>query len=129
MLVTASQIVVLLSGISICGLAASGIFAPQKFLQLVKGMMDADWIVYFAVIVRLALGVALIIIAPGSRFPFVFLIVGWIAIAAAMAAAFIGRERLRRFANWWIERFSPAGIRLWVLVAMAFGGFLIYGVT
>ncbi len=129
MVVTVSQIVVLVAGISLCMFAAWGIYAPKKLLQSVKGMMDADWGIYFAVIVRLMLGVALIITAPGSRFPLVFQIVGWVAIVAGVAAAFIGRERLRRFTNWWFERFSPPGIRLWVLFAMAFGGFLIYGVS
>ncbi len=129
MVVTVSQIVVLVAGISLCMFAAWGIYAPKKLLQSVKGMMDADWGIYFAVIVRLMLGVALIITAPGSRFPLVFQIVGWVAIIAGVAAAFIGRERLRRFTNWWFERFSPSGIRLWVLFAMAFGGFLIYGVS
>ena len=123
MVVTVSQIVVLVAGISLCMFAAWGIYAPKKLLQSVKGMMDADWGIYFAVIVRLMLGVALIITAPGSRFPLVFQIVGWVAIVAGVAAAFIGRERLRRFTNWWFERFSPPGIRLWVLFAMAFGGF------
>jgi len=91
--------------------------------------MDADWGIYFAVLVRLALGLALIISAPASRFPSVFPILGWVAIAAGVAAAFLGRDRLRRFVNWWVERFSPPTIRLWVLFAMAFGGFLIYGVS
>ena len=129
MVVTVSQIVVLVAGISLCMFAAWGIYAPKELLQSVKGMMDADWGIYFAVIVRLMLGVALIITAPGSRFPLVFQIVGWVAIVAGVAAVFLGRERLRRFTNWWFERFSPPGIRLWVLFAMAFGGFLIYGVS
>ncbi len=127
--VTVSKIVVLVAGISLCMFAAWGIYAPQSLLRSVKGMMDADWGIYFAVIVRLMLGVALIITAPGSRFPLVFLIVGWVAIVAGVAAVFIGRERLRRFTNWWFERFSPSGIRVWLLFAMAFGGVLIYGVS
>ncbi len=129
MVVTVSQIVVLVAGVSLCMFAAWGIYAPKKLLQSVKGMMDADWGIYFAIIVRLMLGIALIISAPDSRFPLVFQIVGWVAIIAGVAAAFIGRERLRRFTNWWFERFSPPGIRVWVLFAMAFGGFLIYGVS
>jgi hypothetical protein len=129
MVITVSQIVILLVGISLCVFAAGGIYAPQKLLQLVKGMMDEDWGIYFAVSVRLLLGLALITIAAGSRFPFVFLILGWVAIVAAVVAVFIGRDRLRRFVNWWFERFSPQGIRLWLLFALAFGGFLIYGVS
>ena len=128
MVVTVSQIIVLITGIAVCMFAAWGIYAPQRLLRSVKGMMDADWGIYFAVIVRLILGAALIITASGSRFPLVFLIVGWVAIVAGLAAVFIGRERLRRFVDWWFERFSPLGIRLWLLLAIAFGGFLIYGV-
>jgi len=90
--------------------------------------MAADWGIYFAVIVRLMLGVALIVAAPESLYPMAFLIVGWIAIVAAAAVAFIGRERLRRITDWFLERFTPPIIRLWLLIAMAFGGFLVYGV-
>ena len=129
MVVTVAQIIVSVAGISLCMFAAWGIYAPQRLLRSVKGMMDADWGIFFAVIVRLVLGIALIIAAPDSRFPLVFPIVGWVAIVAGVAAVFIGRERLRRFTNWWFERFSPPSIRLWLLFAMAFGGFLIYGVS
>ena len=129
MIITISQIVVLVAGTSLCMFAAWGLYAPKGLLQSVKGVMDADWGIYFAVLVRLALGLALIISAPASRFPLVFLILGWVAIAAAVAAALLGRDRLRRFVNWWVERFSPPTIRLWVLFALALGGFLIYGVS
>ena len=129
MLGSISQIVVLVAGIALCMFAAWGIYAPRKLLQWVKGMMDEDWGIYFAVVVRLVLGIALIVGAPDSRFPSAFVILGWITIIAGVAAAFIGRDRLRRFIAWWVERFSPAGIRFWVLFAMAFGGFMIYGAS
>ena len=127
MVVTLSRIIVLLTGVSLCMFAAWGLWAPQKILQTVKGIMDRDWGVYLAVIVRLVLGIALVLYAPDSRFPTTFLILGWIAIAAAVAAALLGRVRLQRFVDWWIEKFTPVGIRLWLLIAMVFGAFLIYG--
>ena len=129
MVITVSQIVILIMGIIVCMFAAWGFYAPQKLVQLVKGMMGEDWLIVAAVIIRLLLGLALIIAAPGSRFPLIFLILGWAAIVAGVAIAFMGRERLRRFANWWFERFSPSSIRLWLLFAMIFGGFLIYGIS
>jgi len=55
-IVTVSQIVVLVAGASLCMFAAWGIWAPRKFLQSVKGIMDKDWGIYFAVVVRLVLG-------------------------------------------------------------------------
>ena len=129
MVIAVSQIVVRVAGIALCIFAAWGIYKPEKILQWVKWVMDEDWGIYFAVIVRLALGVALIIAAPGSRFPSVFLVLGGVASVAAVAGAFMGRELGRRFTNGWFERFSPSTIRLWVLCARAFGGFLIYGVS
>ena len=129
MIITVSQIVVLVAGISLCMFAAWGLYAPDGLLRSVKGVMDADWGIYFAVLVRLALGLALVISSPASRFPLVFLVLGCVAIAAGVVAAFLGRDRLRRFVNWWVERFSPLTIRLWALFAMALGGFLLYGVS
>ena len=127
MIVSLSRIVVLLTGVSLCLFAAWAIWVPRRMLHAVKGIFDQDWGIYVAVIIRLVLGFALVLYAPDSRFPSAFLILGWIAIAAAVAAAFLGRVRLRRFVDWWIEKFTPIGIRLWVLIAMAFGAFLIYG--
>ena len=129
MLADISRIVVLAMGAAICVFAAWGVYAPQELMRLLKGIMEKDWAIHLAIAVRLAMGIALIFAAPESRFPLAFLILGWVAIAAGVAVALMGRQRLRRFINWWIERFSPAGIRLWLLFAIAFGGILIYGVT
>ena len=74
------------------------------------------------------LGAALIVAAPVSKFPLVFEILVWIAIVAAVAVIFIGRERIAAIAVWFVRR-SVWLIRLWLLVGMAFGGFLIYGIT
>ncbi len=128
MVVIGSQIVVLVLGITVCVLSAWGGYAPEKLVRLVTGVMDQEWGIYLAVIVRLLLGLALVIAAPYSRFPLVFQALGWIAIVAAVALAFMGRERLRRLVAWF-ERFSPAIIRLWLLFGVAFGGFLIYGIS
>ncbi len=129
MIVTIFDSVILIMGIAICVFAIWGIQAPQKLAQWVIGMMEKDGAIYLAVAVRILLGLALIFAAQESRFPLVFLILGWIVIAAAFAAAFMGHERLRRLVHWWFEQFSPTGIRVWLLFAIAFGGFLIYGVA
>ena len=108
--------------------AGWGIFAPQKLVTLVASVMDRHWGIYIAVVVRLVLGAALIIVAPASQFPIAFQVLGSIAIIAAVALALLGRERVRRLIVSWIGRLSAAMIRLWLLAGIAFGGFLIYGV-
>lgn len=120
--------VVLVFGVTIFVAAGWGIFAPEKLLTLVTSTIDQHWGIYFAVIVRLVLGAALIGVAPASLFPIVFQALGLIAIVAALALLVAGRERIREFIVWWSERFSTLIIRMWLLFGMAFGAFLVYGV-
>ena len=128
MAVFVSQIIVLVIGVTVIVLAGWGMFAPERLMTFVTSAMDKYWGIYIAVIVRLVLGSALIIVAPASLFPIIFQTLGVIAVVAAIALVLLGRERIRRFIAWWSERFSASIVRLWLLFGVAFGGFLIYGV-
>ena len=129
MVIFVSQIIILVIGVTVIVLAGWGVFAPQKLMAFVTSAMDKYWGIYIAVIVRLVLGSALIVVAPTSQFPIVFQAVGVIAILAAIALVLMGRERIRRFVVWWSEQFSDRIVRLWLLFGMAFGVFLVYGVV
>ena len=128
MVTVISQTIVLIFGVTIFVAAGWGIFAPDRLMTLVTSTMDRHWGIYFAVVVRLVLGAALIGAASASLFPIVFQALGWIAIVAAVALLVAGRKRVRKFIGWWAERFSASAIRLWLLFGMAFGAFLVYGV-
>jgi len=123
-----SQIIVLAIGVTVILFAGWGLLVPAKLMAMVTSVMDQHWGIYIAVISRLVLGAALIIAAPASPFPIVFQVLGWIAVVAAMVLALIGRARLRKFVGWWSERYSAPVFRLMLLLAIAFGGFIIYGV-
>ena len=127
MTVSVSQIVVFVFGVAVCALSAWGIYTPERLRKLVNGVVDLDWGIYFAVFVRLLLGLVLIIAAPDSRYPLVFQGLGWVIIVAAVVIAFAGRERIRSVLAW-VERFSQRVFRLWLLFGVAFGAFLIYGI-
>ena len=127
MLISASQIVVLALGVLVCTMSVWGVVAPRKMMEVVTGILDKDWGIHLAVVVRLLLGAALIIAAPGSRFPHFFEILGWIAVVAAVAIVIMGRERLRRFVALF-TRMSDVMIRIWLLFGIAFGALLVYGI-
>ena len=128
MISLAAQSIVFLIGLLVCVMSVWGCFVPDRLIKLVMRVVDQDWGIYFAVVVRLLMGAALIVAAPVSRFPVVFEILGWIAIVAAVALILIGRERIAALIAWFVR--CPAWfIRLWLLFGMAFGGFLIYGLT
>jgi hypothetical protein len=127
-MVDVSLIFILAVGVIVCAFSAWGMLVPDKLWKIVHGVLDKHWGIHLAVIVRLLLGTALIIGAPVSRFPLTFEILGWIAIIAAVAILFIGRDKLHRFIAWF-ERFSQALIRVWLLIGIGFGAFLVYGVV
>jgi len=127
MAVLVSQTIVLVLGITVFGLSAWGMYSPSSLVKMVTLAMNQNYGMYIAVIVRLILGATLIIVAPVSRFPMVFNVLGWIAIIAAVGLILIGRKNVGRIIAS-IERFSTIIIRLWLLFGMAFARFLIYGV-
>ena len=128
MIVSASEFIIIIVGIFVCALSTWGTLAPERLMKFVSKVMNQDWGIYTAVIVRLLLGLALIIAAPDSRFPLIFQALGWVAIFAAVALVSMGRSRIRRLLAFF-ERLSSLMIRVWLLFGIVFGGFLIYGVS
>lgn len=108
-------------------MSAFGVYAPVRLVGLVTSVWEKRASLYFAVIVRLILGVLLILAAPVTKFPVAFQALGWLAIVAAIIIPFVGRERLTRFIVWWMER-PRVVVRIWCLLGVIFGGFLLYGV-
>ena len=123
-----SQIVVLALGAIICTLSLWGFIAPEKLWKMINGVMEKDWAIHIAVIMRLLLGAALIIAAPQSRFPVAMEVLGWIAIVAAIAILFMGRDRMKKFIAWF-QRMTNTMVRVWLVFGIAFGAFLVYAVT
>ena len=80
-----------------------------------------------AVVARLILGSVLILVAPDTRFPLLFQVIGWLAVVGAIALLVIGKERIGRLIGWLLER-SDVLIRVWLVFGLAFAAFLIYGV-
>jgi hypothetical protein len=126
MIITLSQAFVTLLGIVIGLLSLWGLVAPRRLLRLVRGVMEHRAGIYGAVFARLLLGAALIVCASVSRYPTTFMVLGWIAVAAALGLALIGRRNMRRLVAWF-DQFPPTFVRLWLLIGFGFGVFLIHG--
>lgn len=127
MMVAGSQAFILVLAIVVCALCVWGIVRPSKLTGVVRDVMNNASGMYFAVIVRLLIGLALIIAVPSSRFPVIFELLGWVTIIAATVLPFIGRERILRLIAWF-EAGSRIVVRAWLVFGIAFGGLLIYGV-
>lgn len=123
----ASQFLVGAFGILIAGLAIWGIVVPRRLIDFVKGAMARPWGLRVAVGVRFLLGFALLIAASASMFPTTFRVLGWIAIAAAIALPVLGRKFINSLLGS-VEAWPLLAIRAWLLLGTAFGGFLVHAV-
>ena len=122
------QIVILLFGIVVCGISIWALFVPERLLQMIMAINDKTVTYLVAVGVRLLLGVTLVLAAPDSAFPVVFEVIGWLTIFAAVILSLLGKALQRNLAAWF-SGLSRLAIRGWLLLAIAFGLFLMLGVT
>jgi hypothetical protein len=128
LIVGASQLIVIVFGLLVSALSIWGIWSPARLLSMVGQVMHQPWGVHAGFAARILLGAALLICAAESRFPLVFRVLGWIALVAAVALEIMGRERLLGFIAFF-DRISAALVRSWLLLGVAFGVFLIYGIS
>jgi hypothetical protein len=126
--VSLPQIVILLFGIVVCGISIWAIFVPERLLQMIMAINDKRVTYLVAVGVRLLLGVTLVLAAPDSAFPGVFEVIGWLTIFAAVILSLLGKGLQRKLAAWF-SGLSRLAIRGWLLLAIAFGLFLVAGVA
>lgn len=117
-----------LFGVLIVGMSLWGIFAPQALIGVVVQTWRKPWGMAFAIAVRVVMGIVFILAAEATRFPLFFELFGYLAIAAALGIALMGRDRVDRLINYWQKK-SATLLRCWLLLGVALGAFFIYGAS
>ncbi len=108
-------------------LVAGGVLAvrPGVLLAWLRPRANAGWLHGLAVVVRLLLGGLLVYAAHLSRFPLAIATLGWLALAAGLGLAVIGRARFRRLMAWALG--MPESLaRVGGVLAALFGAFVLY---
>ena len=96
-------------------------------LNYIENNRESSWLYFFAIVMRIIMGVALLKTASASRHPLAFLVIGGIALAAALIFLVIGHEQFQLMMATLIPYFENTG--KWTgIVALLFGAFLIYGI-
>ena len=117
--------IITLFGFLIIALSIWGIVSPEKMLKYVSDFVKQPSGIYFAVAIRIALGLVFILAAEHTRTPEVMNFLGYLMIIAAAAIALLGRDRMSKFIDWWMKR-SGTFARGWLLFGILFGVFLVY---
>jgi hypothetical protein len=97
---------------------------PKRLIEWVDLFWSKDRL-WFAVALRLALGALLIYAAPECRAPLAVRALGVITVIAAIGLVVLGPERMDGFVHWWTKR-SPTILRVWSVLGVLLGAFLIY---
>ena len=118
------SIMVAVIGALIVMMGLIGMLMPTVLMALLDRWQGVKRL-WLAVVVRLVMGVMLLTAAAETRFPTVVTAIGVIAVVAACAIPLMGYERLDRLVSWWIRR-PPLVISAWSVLAVLFGGFLVY---
>jgi len=108
-------------------LSAYGAFYPSYLTLFVRGFMAGPGL-WLAVVARLILALLLWISAPLSHTPVTFQVLAIIALMAAIALPIIGTQRILKLLDWVTSWRQPV-IRLWCLLGVGFGGFLLWSVS
>ena len=105
-----------LIGVAIAGLGILGFVRPGALLGFVESVLKSPTGLYWAIGIRAVSGLLLLATAAESRFPQVFRVLGVLALVAAAIVPLLGFARVRRL------------LRVWSLLTVGFGSFLIYAV-
>ena len=114
-----SMIIVLLS--------VYGVLQPFNLILFVRGFVSGSGL-WVAVVARVVLAILLWFSAPLSLTPTTFKALAVLALVAALALPMIGVQRILKLMGW-VESWRHPAIRLWCLLGVAFGGFLLWSIS
>lgn len=111
-------------GILIVLLGLVGLVQPARFRKMFSAM-DSRTRFVLAIVVRLAMGALLWLLADELRHPQVMRVLAVIAVVAAAVVLVMGSGRLDRLIGWWLAQ-SDSVLRVSALFAAVFGGYLVF---
>ena len=109
-------------------LSAYGVFQPSSLVSFVRGFMTGGSGLWVAVVARLILAILLWFSAPLSLTPTTFKLLATLALVAAIALPIMGVQRILTLLDW-VASWRQLAIRLWCLLGVGFGGFLLWSIS
>lgn len=119
------ELSIILFGVLIVAAGIGMLIKPELIFDFLKQESDNVQLHYFAIAIRVIIGILLIFFAETSDYPVIIEAIGWFAIIAAIALVLIGHENFQKLIEWAVTFLKPYH-RVGGFLAVAFGIFLIY---
>jgi uncharacterized membrane protein len=114
-------------GLLIVAIGVLGVATPSVLLEFGRSLQTTNAL-YIVAGVRVIFGAVLLWVAPASRTPKILRVLGVLIIVAGLFTPFFGVERSRAMFDWWSTQ-GPLFTRVWAIVAVVFGLFIVYVIT
>ena len=115
-----------LFGLCIAVLGGAGIVRPARLLAVVTRMQTRLGL-YGIAALRLGVGCALLLAAPGARAPLYLQTLGALSLVSGAVTPFVGVRRFEAILDWWRAR-PPWLVRAWSGFVLLFGLSLVWAV-
>jgi hypothetical protein len=115
----------LIVAVAIIALGVAGLVAPGVLVSIGRVAVTPVGL-YVVAVLRVAIGLLLIRVAPASRTPRTLRVLGAMVVVAGLLTPFMG-EPARAMLDWW-SSVGTAYLRLAAALAIGFGGFIVYAV-
>ena len=100
-------------------------FRVHAMAGIIDKVFGSNWL-YAAALLRLLLGAGLIASAATVAWPATIEVLGWLFVLGGLFLVVIPAKAVRRLAARFLGAMSPLLARLWLTLALLFGGFLIW---
>jgi len=102
-----------------------GVFASPGLTRGLVLSFTTSKMLYGALAFRLVAGAFFVFASEACSWPIAVGTIGVIMLVAGFAGLFIGMQRLQALMAWYLA-FSDSVFRAWAVIAVLFGGFIVY---
>ncbi|MCB0457239.1 MAG: hypothetical protein R2776_09995 [Flavobacteriaceae bacterium] len=129
MMIEIAKWIVIIFGLFIIFSGFLMLFYPNKAREILRKAGSTNFINYAEITIRLIPAIALIICSGFSKFPYTFLIFGWIMLITSLVLYFVPRKAHHHFSMKSADILKPIYFRLISPFAFLLGLFIIYNAS
>ncbi len=121
-----AKYMVIIFGVFLIGVGLLMLFRPLKAREYLRKAGSNNLINYSEITIRMLPAAGLIMYAGLSKYPKIFMLLGWFMIATSLVLYFIPRRIHHKYAMWCADILTSAYIRIISPFSILFGCAIIY---